>query len=231
MTKAAVVYVVDDDAGMRELIRRLLASVEGGVAVELFASADQFLAGYEPSRVSCLVLDLRMKGMTGLELLERLRADGTTPPVIVLTGFGDVESAVRAMKGGAYDYMEKPPNPQLFTRRVSEALAFAQREMLRRRVTRLVRDRLVRLTATERQVIRFILAGKTSDEIAIELHRSTRTIENHRFRILRKLGARNTIELAGMAMLAQFDSTFSDDDLSERIYSNMLYHLQTARNE
>lgn len=228
MSSSSVVYVVDDDAGMRDLLRRLLVP---RFAVELFGSARNFLSAFDPGRVSCLVLDLRMNGMTGIELIERLRADGGVPPVIVLTGFGEVESAVRAMKLGAFEYLEKPPEPAVFVSRVSEAIDFAGREVLRRRVTRLVVDRLGRLTLAERQVLRLILTGRTSEEIAIELHRSSRTIENHRFRILRKLGARNTIELAGMAMLAQFQARVVDDDLSERIYSNMLEHLEAVRDE
>ena len=161
------VFVVDDDKSVRDSIRWLLESI--GLRVETFDSAESFLAGYSPERPGCLVLDVRMPGMSGPELMDRLGAAKPFLPIIFLSAHGDVPLAVRAMKGGAVDFLQKPYNNQTFLERVRQALE--QDAQARRR--RLQRDdvsaRLAALTERERQVLKGVVAGQKNKEIAREL--------------------------------------------------------------
>lgn len=197
----ATVFVVDDDPGIRDSLTWLLQSV--GLAVETYGSAGEFLDVYVPARPGCLVLDVRLPGMGGLDLLDELRHRGATLPVIVVTAFGEVHSTVRAMKGGAIDVMEKPTRDQVLLDRVQQALELDRctRASLAKRSDAAVR--YARLSKRERQVLKLITAGKANKAIAAELGLSAKTIESHRAAIMRKLDVHSTPELVRLELLAE----------------------------
>jgi len=189
----ATVFVVDDDPAMRESLAFLVGSV--GLHVESFADARDFLARYDAARPGCLVLDVRMPGMSGLELQERLAERKIDLPIIMITGFGDVPMAVRALKLGAVDFIEKPFTDQEILDRIHEAIE----EDRRRRGDRADREeldrRMNRLTVRERQVMDCVLAGKANKVIALELDLSPKTIEVHRARMMDKMQVNSLAEL------------------------------------
>jgi len=187
------VFVVDDDAAVRDSIQELVGSV--GLQTEGYASADAFLKDFRPQRPGCLVLDVRMAGMSGLVLQERLNELEALIPVIVLTGHGDVPMAVQAMGNGAVDFIQKPYREQALLDSINAALA---RDAAARRLTSTVDDserRLATLTDREREVLGQILSGLTSKEIARKLAVSPRTVDAHRKNLLRKLGTGSVKEL------------------------------------
>lgn len=191
------VFVVDDDEGVRGGVSFLLRSA--GLSVEAFPSADAFLAAYRPERTGCLVLDIHMPGTGGLELQERLLSQNVPLPVIFLTGHGDVPAAVKAMKGGAVDFLQKPFDSQVLLARVQQALR-TDAELRRQAAERsTVAARMAQLTAREREIMQAVTAGKASKVIAIELNISERTVELHRSRIMKKMGARSVAELIHLA--------------------------------
>jgi FixJ family two-component response regulator len=187
------VFVVDDDRAVRESLALLVQSV--GLEVETFAGAGEFLDAYRPDRRGCLITDIRMPGMSGLELQERLTEDGYHIPVIVLTGFGDVPAAVRALKGGAVDFVEKPFNPQALLDLVQQALVrdTELREQAAREAD--LAERMALLTPREGEIMALVVAGKANKVIAIDLSISERTVELHRGRIMKKMQARSVAEL------------------------------------
>jgi FixJ family two-component response regulator len=187
------VFVVDDDAAVRDSIQELVGSV--GLQAEGYASADAFLKNFRPQRPGCLVLDVRMAGMSGLVLQERLNELEALIPVIVLTGHGDVPMAVQAMGNGAMDFIQKPYREQALLDSINAALA---RDAAARRSSVAADDneqRLATLTDREREVLGQILSGLTSKEIARELAVSPRTVDAHRKNLLRKLGTGSVKEL------------------------------------
>jgi two-component system response regulator DctR len=187
------VFVVDDDAAVRDSIQELVGSV--GLQTEGYASADAFLKDFRPQRPGCLVLDVRMAGMSGLVLQERLNELEALIPVIVLTGHGDVPMAVQAMGNGAVDFIQKPYREQALLDSINAALA---RDAAARRSSVAADDneqRLATLTDREREVLGQILSGLTSKEIARELAVSPRTVDAHRKNLLRKLGTGSVKEL------------------------------------
>jgi len=180
-------YIVDDDESIRTLWRWLLES--NGMAVEAFATAKEFIDAYQPGGPACLVLDLRLPGMSGLELQEYLREREISIPIVFVTGHGDVPTAVSAIKGGAVDFIQKP-----FGYR--EVLAVIQRaferdaEIRERRTRRsLVAERLATLTEREREVMQRVIEGKLNKVIAVELDISVKTVEFHRAKMMEKMGA------------------------------------------
>ena len=193
MNGEITVFVVDDDRAVRESLALLVQSV--GLEVETFAGAGEFLDAYRPDRCGCLITDIRMPGMSGLELQERLTADGYHIPVIVLTGFGDVPAAVRALKGGAVDFVEKPFNPQALLDLVQQAIVrdTELREQAAREAD--VAERMALLTPREQEVMALVVAGKANKVVAIDLSISERTVELHRGRIMKKMRARSLAEL------------------------------------
>ncbi len=197
MTAEATVFVVDDDAAMRDSLSMLIRSV--GLGVQTFASAGAFLDSREADRPGCLIADIRMPGMSGLELQERLTASADHMPVIILTGHGDVSTAVRAMKSGAVDFLQKPFQAERLLELIQHALEkdAAERDAadLRTRIAR----RLQTLTRREGEVARLVVAGRANKVIAIELQISERTVELHRARIMKKMRARSLAELVRMA--------------------------------
>ncbi len=198
MSSQITVFVVDDDQAVRESLALLVQSV--GLEADTFASAREFLDAYQPDRRGCLITDIRMPGMSGLELQEQLSADGHHIPVIVLTGFGDVPTAVRALKGGAVDFVEKPFNPQSLLDLVQQAIVRdAEIRELAARAAELA-ERMALLTPREQEVMELVVAGKANKVIAIDLSISERTVELHRGRIMKKMQARSLAELMRMVL-------------------------------
>jgi len=190
------VFVVDDDPALQQSVHALLASA--GIHAESFSSAGEFLATFDPERRGCIVLDLLLGEENGLDLLEHLRTRPLHPPIIVLTAHGTVPSSVRAMRGGAIDFMEKPVRPPALVSRIREAFdvdgrqrdALAQRSLLEKRARR--------LSAREREVASLLMAGKRSKDIATQLGLSVRTVEGYRARLLQKMQADSAPHLVTM---------------------------------
>lgn len=189
----ATVFVVDDDQAVRDSLQQLLHAA--GLRVQTYGSARDFLAGYRANTPGCLVLDIRMPGMGGLDLQAQLVQEGVQLPIIFLTGHGDVPAAVRALKAGAMDFLQKPVNSQSLLDLVQQAIrrdaetrakAAQQAEIVRRLAT---------LTTREREVLDMMVAGKASKVIAVELAISERTVEFHRGKIMKKMRARSLAEL------------------------------------
>ena len=193
MTDRPTVFIVDDDAAVREGLSRLVRSA--GYPVECFETAGAFLETWRDGRPGCLVTDIRMPGMSGLDLQERIRAQGSSIPTIVLTGFGDVPGAVRALKGGALDFLQKPFEPDVLLVRIAEALKKDARVREASARAAEVRSRLTKLTPREREVMAHVIEGKANKVIALELGISERTVELHRGRVMRKVGARSVAQL------------------------------------
>jgi FixJ family two-component response regulator len=192
-TADPIVFVVDDDRAARESLSWLIGSVHLRVAA--FASAAEFLTTYPPGQPGCLITDVRMPGLSGLDLQAELKRRGIEIPVIVVTGHGDVPMAVRAMKAGAVDFVEKPFNDQvlidLVQKAVERSLAAARGQVEKRDV----RARLDQLTPRERQVLDMIAAGESNKGIAHALGISEKTVEAHRAHVMEKMQARSLAEL------------------------------------
>ncbi|MDP1652475.1 MAG: response regulator [Rhodocyclaceae bacterium] len=187
-------YLVDDDAAIRDALVWLLRS--RGIQSRAWASAEAFLADYDTAMSGCLILDIRMTGMTGIELHDRLQQLGCAMPAIFLTGHGDVPLAVKALKRGAFDFIEKPFNDNELADRVIEALQYEETRRWRDGERAQIEERLAALTEREREVMVAILAGKLNKVIADELQIAMRTVEVHRAHIFEKMGVRSAVELA-----------------------------------
>lgn len=198
-----IVYVVDDDDAVRDSLLMLIGSV--GLEAVGCRSAGDFLAVFDAEPISCLILDIRMPGMSGLALQERLHAEGVLIPIIFVTGHGDVPIAVRAMKTGAFDFIEKPINDQLLLDSVNSALEAdrAQRQM--RHQQDAVRSRVEQLSMREREVLDLMLQGLPNKAIANELGISAKTVEAHRSKIFEKMRAESFAELVRMAVSGSAD--------------------------
>lgn len=193
-----VIYVVDDDEAMRDSMKWLL---EGeGYAVACFSSGEQFLAAHRDDMRGCLVLDVRMPEMSGLELHEHLADRGSCLPVIFVTGHGDVPMAVAALQRGACDFIEKPFHNEDLLERIRRALSLDCEQATRRRRTDAIAQRLEQLTQREREVMDLVVAGKLNKQIADELEISMKTVEAHRARVMDKMGARTLAELVRAVM-------------------------------
>ncbi len=188
-----LVYIVDDDDIMLSTLASLVETV--GLMVRKFNSAGQFLDQYRASPCECLVCDIRMPEMSGLELQKALQNKGIYPPIIFVTGFADVAIAVEAMKLGAFDFVEKPLNGHVLIEKIQSALKISQ-ERHSERLRQSTREaRLALLTVKEQEIIELVVQGRTSREIADALAISTRTVENHRARIMEKLRVTSAVEL------------------------------------
>jgi len=195
------VFVVDDDPALRDSLAFLIGTV--GLPVEVHSSAEEFLAAYDSRRPGCIVLDVRMPGLSGLELMEHLQRDAFAPPVVLITGHGDIPIAVRALKAGAFDFIEKPFSDQVLLERIQQAL---QRDEVSRQAayTRVeIERRHGRLTPRESQVFDAIVAGKPNKVIAGELSLSQKTIEVHRAHVMAKMRAESFADLVKMAVLLE----------------------------
>jgi len=195
---APTVFVVDDDEGVRNSLRFLLKSV--GLATRTLDSASEFLDAYKPSQPGCLVLDVRMPGMSGLELQQQLNLRGAVIPVIFITGHGDIPMAVEAMQQGAFDFLQKPFRDQDLIDRIQRALErdAKNRAALDQHVK--IRERLESLTPREREVLALMTRGKPNKIMAAELGVSQRTVEIHRARVMEKSGATSLAQLVRMVM-------------------------------
>ncbi len=194
--RQATVYVIDDSAETRNLLVLLGQSIK--LKVQTFVSPLDFLAAYDGSRPGCIVLDLIMPDMSGLDALERFSHTGIDLPVIILTAHGDVSSAVRAMKAGAAEFIEKPASHQLLLERIQRCLTRdAERKENDATLTGL-RQRFATLSRRELEVLEDIMKGHSSREIGERLGISTRTVGIHRSNLLKKTGARSTGHLIGM---------------------------------
>lgn len=194
MTAQPMVHLVDDDAAIRDALAWLLRS--HGLACRAWADAESFLADYRADMRGCLILDIRMRAMTGLELHDHLRQLGCPMPVIFLTGHGDVPQAVAALKKGAYDFLEKPFDDQALVERIHQALARDAEIHAQGRQREGIRERLEQLTERERAITRRVLTGKLNKQIADELEIAVRTVEVHRAHVFEKMGVKSAVELA-----------------------------------
>jgi RNA polymerase sigma factor (sigma-70 family) len=194
------VFVVDDDPSIRFAMQALMDSVN--LDHEIYGSADEFLENVDEQRPGCLVLDIRMPGLGGLELQEELIKRGNTVPIIFITGHGDVPMAVDAMQKGAVDFIQKPFRDQDLLDRVREALSTDEERRAEQQKHAEVTDRLVRLTNREREVFDLVVTGKPNKVIAYELGVSQRTVEIHRARVMEKMQARSLADLVKMHMNA-----------------------------
>ena len=196
--RSPIVFVVDDDEAVRSSLRLLLKSV--GLVPSALGSAREFLDVYDPAQPGCLVLDVRMPGMSGLELQEQLNLRGAVIPVIFITGHGDVPMAVEAMQAGAFHFLQKPFRDQDLIDRIQRALEKdrADRAVLDERS--LIRERLQSLTPREREVLRLVASGKPNKIMAAELDVSQRTVEIHRARVMEKMGASSLAALVRMVL-------------------------------
>ena len=192
----STVYIVDDDQAIRYAMELLMRSV--GLDYEIFHSADDFLADYTNDRAGCLVLDIRMPGLGGLELQEKLNELGSTLPIIFITGHGDVPMAVEAMQKGAVDFIQKPFRDQELLEQISEALKTDQERRSVRDQKSEVLNRAEKLTKREHEVMDLVVTGKPNKVIAYELGVSQRTVEIHRARVMEKMEARSLADLVRM---------------------------------
>lgn len=194
----ATVFVVDDDEAMRDSIRFLLESVN--LPVRTFASARNFIESSDPRQNGCLLLDVRMPDMSGMELLEKLSAGGAPWPVIVITGHGDVPMAVRALKWGAFDFIQKPFNPRDLLDRVHAALELSREKHLRSLADGAHRALFLTLTDREMEVVDLVVAGNSSKIIARNLGISPKTVDIHRANIMRKLNVHTVAEMVQLRL-------------------------------
>jgi RNA polymerase sigma factor (sigma-70 family) len=196
----STVYIVDDDQAIRHAMELLMRSV--GLEYEIFHSGDDFLSGYSNDRAGCLVLDIRMPGLGGLELQEKLNELGSTLPIIFITGHGDVPMAVEAMQKGAVDFIQKPFRDQELLDRIGEAMKTDRERRSAREEQAEVQNRIDKLTNRERQVLDLVVTGKPNKVIAYELGVSQRTVEIHRARVMEKMEAKSLADLVRMHMAA-----------------------------
>src|SRR4029450_11092398 len=186
MTAVPTVFVVDDNPGVRKSLQALVAAE--GVAVATYASAAEFLAALDADRPGCLVLDVRLRGDSGLNLQDELRKRNATLPIIVMTGYADVPPSVRALKGGAIDFLRKPVPPKQLIARIREAIDVDRRTRDAAAQHGEVADRIAQLTPREHEVMELLAVGSSSKAIAAALSISVRTVESHRRTGRRKLG-------------------------------------------
>jgi FixJ family two-component response regulator len=195
---AATVFVVDDDPAARDSVAALVRAQ--GLEVETYPSAEDFLAAYKPSRFGCAVVDMRMAGMTGVEMLETLRDKGSTLPIIIITGFGDIPTAVRAMRAGAFTFLEKPCQEHELSAAIGKALDQSQHAQRQQAEADAVRQRREKLTPEEHRVMQAMVAGKPNKQIATELDIGLRTVELRRANVLKKMEAESLADLVRLAI-------------------------------
>jgi two-component system, LuxR family, response regulator FixJ len=196
--KTPLVMVVDDDSGVRNAMRLLLRSVK--LECALYSSAQEFLAAFDPTQPGCLVLDIRMPGMSGMELQQQLNLRGAVIPVIFMTGHGDIPMAVEAMQHGAFDFLQKPFRDQDLLDRIQKALARDAELRASLSEHSRIQQHLEELTPREREVLDLLTQGNQNKMIAQALGVSPRTVEIHRARVMEKMGAHSVAELVRMML-------------------------------
>lgn len=200
MTESAAsnpsVFVIDDDQSIRHAMELLMRSV--GMTCRIFHSASDFLDVFSPGLAGCVVLDIRMPGISGLELQDKLANLGSSLPIIFITGYGDVPMAVEAMQKGAFDFLEKPFRDQELLERIGAAMEADNTQRAQQHQAQAVQQRTARLTNREREVLELVVTGKPNKIIAHELDVSQRTVEIHRARVMEKMEAGSLAELVRM---------------------------------
>lgn len=196
--RPATVFIVDDDDAVRSSLRLLLKSV--GLPAVAYSSAHDFLAAWDPAQPGCLVLDVRMPGMSGLELQEELNRRGAIVPVVFITGHGDIPMAVEAMQHGAFDFLQKPFRDQDLIDRIQRAIERDARNRAQLLEKDKIRARYESLTPREREVLALVTAGKANKVMAGDLGVSQRTVEIHRARVMEKMEAASLAQLVRMVM-------------------------------
>lgn len=199
-TENPIVFIVDDDEAICESLRLLIGDI--GLEVRTFQSARQFLSDYNPSQPGCLVLDVRMSGMSGLELQAKLHEQAIEIPTIIITGHGDVPMAVEALKAGALDFIEKPFRDQVLLDSIQKAVDLDARTRRLHKERQDVQSRVQLLTRREREIMRHLIAGKTNKSIAYELGISPKTVDFHRANILAKTAVNSVVELVRLTQKA-----------------------------
>lgn len=201
MSREPTVFIVDDDVAVRDALRLLMSSAD--LAVETFSGAHEFLAAVAPDRMGCLVLDVRMPEIDGLELQRQLAARGSRMPIIILTGHGDVPMAVEALRAGAIDFMQKPFESKRLLASIEEAIATDARARSQNADVTEIASRLARLTPREREVLERIVDGLPTKAIAAALGSSFNTVQNQRASILKKMHAESVADLVRMVMIVR----------------------------
>jgi FixJ family two-component response regulator len=222
------VFVVDDDPAARESVAALIRS--HGWEAETFDSAEAFLAQFDRRRHGCLVVDVRMTGMSGVELQEHLKQEGVELPVIVITGYGDIPTAVQAMRGGARMFLEKPCNDQQLCESIFQALQAQAISRRQRELRTAIHGRLATLTGDEHRVLQSLLSGKPNKTIARDLDLGLRTVELRRATILQKMQASSLAELVRMVMLANEFQDFVESPSESTGESNAAEPIQGSAN-
>ena len=193
----AIVYVIDDDAQTRDALKNLMRSV--GLHVEVFASAQDFLRSKRPDVPACLVLDVRLRGLSGLDLQKRMAEAKIEVPIIFITGYGDIPMTVQAMKAGAVEFLTKPFRNQELLDAIQQALERDRTTRDQRAKNEELHTRYDSLTSREREVMTLVVAGLLNKQIAGELGTSETTVKNHRHQVMEKMGADSVAELVKMA--------------------------------
>ncbi|MEE9352043.1 MAG: response regulator [Thiotrichaceae bacterium] len=198
MSEPITVFIVDDEEAVRDSLKMLIESV--GLVAETYDSAQSYLQAFDPSRHGCLILDVRMRGMSGLSLQEHLNKKPLHPPIIIITGHGDVQMAVRAVKAGASEFLEKPFNEQQLLDSIH--IAIEQDAEQRGKASELakIQARVDKLTEREKEVMELITTGMLNKNIAYELHISQSTVEAHRSKVMDKMEAKTLSDLMRMIL-------------------------------
>ncbi len=206
--KAARIFIIDDDRSVRTSLARLLGAA--GYTTEVFASAEEYLARAHFDGVACLILDVRMPGSSGLELQDTLNELGSDLPILFLTGHGDIPMSVKAIRGGAVNFLTKPVREAVLLAAVGEALAVHKKDWKDNELTNKTRASLAMLTRREHEVMRYILSGARNRQIADHLGITEKTVKAHRAKIMTKMGVSSAVELGGVcAQLAVTPKTIT----------------------
>jgi two-component system response regulator FixJ len=197
MSNEQTIFVIDDEPDVRAALNMLIKSV--GLKPEIYESPQAYLDVYDPSRPGCLVLDMRMPGMSGLELQSKLAGMGLHPPIIMISGHGEIPNAVQAVQSGAVDFLQKPVGDQLLLDRIQHALRLDTENRQKYCECQELERRFATLTTREREVMQGVIAGKLNKVIADELNVSTRTVEIHRAHVMEKMEAPSLSALVSMS--------------------------------
>lgn len=197
MNKEQTIFVVDDEPDVRAALNMLIKSV--GLKPEIYESPQAYLDAYDPERPGCLILDMRMPGMSGLDLQKKLASMGLHPPIIMISGHGEIPNAVQAVQSGAIDFLQKPVSDQLLLDRIQQALRLDEDNRRNFRERQALEALYTTLTPREREVMQGVIAGKLNKIIADELNVSTRTVEIHRAHVMEKMQAGSLSALVSMS--------------------------------
>ena len=206
----AVVFVVDDDSSIREAIKSLIRLV--GLRVETFGTAQEFLQSKRPDLPGCVVLDVELPGLSGLDLQRELTAHGIKLPIIFITGYGDIPMSVRAMKAGALEFLTKPFRDQDLLDAIQQALERSRAALQHSRETAELRKRFDALTSREREVMSLVVAGWLNKQVGFELKISEITVKIHRGRVMGKMGAQSLAELVRMTERLELPTVTDQSD-------------------